>query len=165
MVDMKLSILWASAKRAGMLLVCVWVASGCGQATRQTGQFEPYVASFEQDAARLNQTIEVNYIVIQFGPLAPMTLGLCNLGADVPTITVNQPAWATLSETQRQIVIYHELGHCVLKKGHDDDSYNVRGDRIKLTVMNSHPLELVDYTSFRDEYLQELFNLSSGNSL
>lgn len=137
----------------------------CGQAVRNTGSFESYVEAFEKDAATLNRGLTVNYIEIKFGELNDGTLALCSLGVGTPLITVNQSLWGNLDETQRQLVIYHELGHCVLKKGHANQEIRIPGQRIKLSIMNQHPLDLTDYLKFRKDYLNELFNSSAGRSI
>jgi len=137
----------------------------CGQAMRNTGLFEVYVEAFEKDAATLNRRLTINSIEIKFGELNDKTLALCSLGVGTPLITVSQRLWNGLDETQRQLVIYHELGHCVLKKAHSNQELRLPGQRMKLSIMNQHPLDLTDYPQFRKDYLNELFNNSSGVSI
>jgi hypothetical protein len=135
----------------------------CGKPVRNLGQFEPYVEAFEKASSSANHSVVVNFLEMKFGPLPSETLALCTLGVDVPLITVNQSLWQTLTEAQRQLVIFHELGHCVLKRAHQN--IQGTGGRLKQSIMDAHPLDLTDYTTYRTDYLAELFNPSSGTSL
>ena len=140
----------------------IFLLFACGQLVRKTGPFEPYVKSFEKDAATVHKAVSVNFIEMKFGELPAETLALCSLGMGVPLITVNENLWAGLNEIQRQLVIYHELGHCVLKKNHENEDLKIAGARMKLSIMNQHPLDLLDYSNFREEYLAELFKSPGG---
>lgn len=145
--------------------VLILVFSGCGRAVRNTGAFEAQVQRFEADAAQFGNPVSINNIQIKFGNLSDSTLGLCTLGLDSPIITIDEKKWTNLNETQKELVFYHELGHCVLKKAHNDARLNNPGGRLMESIMNSHPLDLVDYVQFRSDYLTQLFDPSSGKGL
>lgn len=37
-----------------------------------------------------------------------------------PVITINKKAWITMTDSQREQLMFHELGHCVLNRDHCD---------------------------------------------
>ena len=135
---------------------------GCGRFVRNTGQFENIVRAFEADSALTKYPVYVNFIEIKFASLSSRTLAVCNLGMDVPTISVNQALWGNLTDDQKKLVLYHELGHCVLKKGHENQVGPSSSRRKMLSIMDAHPLDLTDFEQYKLEYLEELFNPRDG---
>lgn len=98
--------------------------TGCGR--RDVGDFGQYVETFEQAYGQ-----PVNNIVIEWGDLSsreateiPAGEGhveaVCHHGVMVttPTITVDENRFSKLSAAGKEMVILHELGHCVLNLGH-----------------------------------------------
>lgn len=53
---------------------------------------------------------------IQFGQTDPGIGGFCNF--DHNTITVNPEEWALRDDRQKEHLIFHELGHCLLNRPH-----------------------------------------------
>jgi SprT-like family len=53
-------------------------------------------------------------------------------------IQISRQVWFNQSEEQREQLVYHELGHCVLNKGHDD------------TTMGECPNSIMRSISFND---------------
>jgi hypothetical protein len=83
-----------------------------------------------------------------------------NYGKNNPLnyIKINKKFWETASEVQRRILIFHELGHCVLDRRHDDNL-------IQLGIYVNAPKSLMysipfGYESvffeYRDYYYKEL---------
>lgn len=68
-------------------------------------------------------------------------------------ILINKEAWNDFSDTKREILIFHELGHCSLDRSHDDSLHNNH----KTSVMHSILLDENIYNSYYDEYIIELF--------
>lgn len=142
-----------------------FAASGCSgnitapppAQTLSVGSFAPYVARFEQDSAKYSDSpVQVTNLIIQFGPMATSTeRGLCTItGDETPVITVDEDFWNSIDEADRTSLIYHELGHCVLRRIHNP---TVANDGIPESVM--YPYTLTD-SVFEDNeanYLTELF--------
>jgi len=103
-----------------VILVSLVLLSGCGKATIDP-TFEPYIQSFE---AAGNVKIEAP-IDMHFGSIPPQsanveTDGLCESGLGVPKITIDADKWATYSESARTLLVWHELGHCILGRAHNN---------------------------------------------
>jgi hypothetical protein len=119
------------------------------------GPFDSYAKAFLQNALEQGRTIEVQDLVMKFGATSSaQEQGYCIIQNDEPpTIVINETGWNSLSETSKTILIHHEMGHCVLGRSHYDAS---NGNR-PASIMNTYALPSGFYTSFRTEYLRELF--------
>lgn len=71
-------------------------------------------------------------------------------------VVVDQSFWISASALQREMVVFHELGHCVLNRPHLDDA---RTDGSCVSMMQSGlSLCKMSYTNLtRSAYLDELF--------
>lgn len=136
-----------------ILLLCA--ASACGQKKLEIGEFAGYVAKFENISSTVGAPVKVDDLVISFGPLPdPRQEGLCELGDGTPTITLRESSWRTMSEDLREALIYHELGHCVLKRVHDD---RITRDNKPISLMNHVVVAPKDYVPNKPYYQSELF--------
>lgn len=106
-------------------LLFIFILIGCGQNTSQfsISGFESYYGTF---VGKTNTSS--NNIIIQLGDLSnydPSSglyyIGLCSYGQN-PTVTIDQGYWSTASEIDRQELIDHELGHCILGRQHRNDT-------------------------------------------
>ncbi len=110
--------------------------------------FVSYVAQFETDAAANGRpTARVN-IAIQFVPLTG-ELGHCRNGA----ISIDPTSWQAIGDSGRQMLIYHELGHCFLGRAHLPDVRNGR----PVSIMISGMPNTDQFVTWKAEYIQELF--------
>lgn len=60
-------------------------------------------------------------LVVQIASLKTVgssTIGLCESGGGLRRVTFDTTFWNSTSETQREILVHHELGHCVLGRPH-----------------------------------------------
>ena len=156
-------------KTIGGLLASLVLSSGCGKSlhlpTRDTGQFEEYVKRFETYATEHNKSIAITDIKIQFGELNPSEYGRCIFTfGNTPQIVISEKRWdLELDEDRREALIFHELGHCILKRPHDDQvqSY-VQLENVKLSIpgslMCTYLLGSDIYKENKNYYMKELFN-------
>lgn len=70
-------------------------------------------------------------------------------------VRVNSVMWDSLTTTDQELVIFHELGHCILHRGHDE-SLHSSGFRPN-SVMNPTLLGELYYKLYYSEYMHELF--------
>lgn len=119
------------------------------------GVFKPYVSLFEEQAHKYGVDIDLKYIVIRFNHLQSkdpklVLLATCYLSNGfTPSIDVNPETWDMLSLVQRQILMFHELGHCILHKGHRID---------KLSIMNPTLIDPVLFSMKERELMLDLFD-------
>lgn len=145
------------------LLVFALVFSACGKAPAESsapvlslGSYSDYVTRFENASKAAGKPVTVTNLVIQEGKMeSPYENGACTVTeGQPPTITIKASAWALLTEPEREELIFHELGHCVLGRVHNS-TMDGSGDPVSL--MNPYPIGPVTYSSHRADYLVELF--------
>lgn len=76
---------------------------------------EPFISLASDFMAR--SSLPPQDFSIVFSELEGELLDTCSKG-DLPRVSIDRKAWDTLSPTRRKILIYHELGHCLLNKHH-----------------------------------------------
>lgn len=114
--------------------------------------FSEYVQSFE---LHFNKKVKVP---INFNKLNPQYAGVCYVYSNgYREIEISKTSWDSMNHEQREQVIYHELGHCVLNKGHDD---TMLVDSCPKSIMRSVAFsrsEIDDcYVPDFDRYIKEL---------
>jgi hypothetical protein len=98
--------------------------------------------------------VVVEDLIVKFGPLDSSKLGLCTRGRGTPTITINEASWKALDEEEKEILLFHEMGHCILELTHNNAQ---AGDRKWASLMLQWPQRISDYGSRKEGYLKELF--------
>ena len=120
----------------------------------------PQFKAFEDEAAKRGLSISLNQLNLHAAitEIAEQNvLGQCQYSRLNPrAVTIDKSFWKSSSALYREFVVFHELGHCVLNLGHNEDKDN-RGRC--LSMMRSGLSGCVDaYNAVnRDYYLNELF--------
>lgn len=136
------------------------------QSTSQTeNELAYYFELFEIEAAKRNLPINLD----AYG----LTASISNIHADnvVGTcsysmhsgreITIDEEFWSSAGSTDREMVVFHELGHCVLAQGHREftDSNN---NCLSIMASGTQGCRLLYNSINRDYYLDELFLFDSN---
>lgn len=53
-------------------------------------------------------------------------------------IEIDKTAFKSYDYYGREEVVFHELGHCVLNRNHDDSEITIRGEKIPTSIMYPH---------------------------
>ena len=83
-----------------------------------TPELRPFYIAFEEEAASRGIDIdlteeEVTGNIVQLGNMG--VLGVCVRSDEAPNrVAVDQEAWSVASQAFRELIVFHELGHCVL---------------------------------------------------
>ena len=165
-----------------VMLFCVSAMAalvGCAP-SRHSGvdpTFQPYLDEFTRDMVVYNAKGAVD-VGIQFGDISAVAQvpngeykAFC--GAGTGQVTVDRVIWAQMSELDRKMTIYHELGHCVLRRGEHNNTEkpSMFGARspIPVSIMNHIPPVSSDMSAaiegpsvYEKELLAELFSIN-GN--
>lgn len=92
--------------------------------------------------------------------LASNVLGVCYINQN--KIFLNPNFWFSPNTTnsKRELVLFHELGHCSLQRLHEDgEIYTIdTGMLIEQSIMNSYAIEHVQYEKNHNYYINELFD-------
>src|SRR5574343_538100 len=81
-------------------------------------QFKPHVERFKVLSKSYDIELNTSLIVVKFGFLKDGVAGNCAFGK---IITVNTSYWDYMSDDEREILLFHELGHCLLQKRHVEE--------------------------------------------
>jgi hypothetical protein len=92
-------------------------------------EMEPYVQSFIDDGAAQGVDVLPSFthrppLTIQVSSLSSYgssVIGLCETSGSMRRVTFSPTFWSSVDETQRMLVVHHELGHCILYREHRTD--------------------------------------------
>lgn len=140
--------------RHSLLLILVSITA-CGKERRPTIQFgrivppevETYVVSFENHYGKKLDNIRFDFVDLQ-----RPTLARCWM--DEHAIELDKDYWDNAVETTRELLIFHELGHCELRREHMNERHS---DHRPVSIMNSILIWYVDYLAHKQTYIDELF--------
>jgi hypothetical protein len=130
--------------------------SGCSSTSTNVDKSEypnadvraiPYIKTFERLYGR-----SIKYIDIKFTDLPGAAGGVCNMLSK--KIRIDEPSWKRKTKYQKEEVIFHELGHCVLGLGHD---YYQETSRCPRSVMFWRASYRGCYKRYRNYYRKEIF--------
>lgn len=131
--------------RIALLLVVLWL-TGCGRSIFDPTFFDEYVKLFERESITYRNPQSVTNLRIQFSTeLEDKIVGQCQY-LETPLILVNVRWWEKLTPDEKEILLFHEMGHCILNLPHDDTHPS---------IMNS--MLLLGYRGIRTQLLTEYF--------
>jgi hypothetical protein len=122
-----------------------------------------YFASFEREAAYRNLDFDLAALGIT-GVIDNIeedgVAGTCQYGQHIAHVTVDQYYWNNVGTATKEYLVFHELGHCVLGRGHTEDAF---ANGICKSIMSSGLGTCHDAynVSNRNYYIDELFSLSN----
>ena len=120
----------------------------------------PYFERFEHEAANRGISIDIDALGIKgsISELHPGSVaGQCSYQSFAPNqLTIDAGFWNSASGIWKEFVIFHELGHCVLLRDHEE-RFHLDGTCV--SIMRSGTGNCIDNyaPSTRSSYLDELF--------
>ena len=127
--------------------------------------FNELANRFEAEGkAYLNQpSFSIGDIPINFGDTEGTAVGVCfKYSNGQREIIIDQQRWETLPSI-REPLIYHELGHCRLNRGHDNSVTEDGFGNGKLSILNEILISGSQYETYRDAYVKELFTTDKAD--
>jgi hypothetical protein len=121
---------------------------------------QEYFDRFAVEAGLRNVLIDYEEMMIS-GDIriitSPNVIGQCGHTEREPNVViVDMFYWESADDMEREFLIFHELGHCALKRGHIDDS-DSEGDCVSIMTSGTG-LCHINYTpDTREALLDELF--------
>lgn len=120
-----------------------------------------YIEVFEREAERRGMEINVEALDVTAHVMniqESNVLGQCyTYSDDSRQIIIDQDSWEELDELEKEFLIMHELGHCVLNRGHADDRDN-NNECISIMQSGTTNCRYRYDQNNREELLDELFN-------
>jgi hypothetical protein len=120
-----------------------------------------YVNAFIQNASAQgvnvlpymkNPTLQVR--VASLSTVSSSTIGLCEFSGSLRRVTLDSAFWNSSSETYREILMHHELGHCVLERYHTSTRLS---SGQYASIMTPYILNSSVYAANKPYYVQELY--------
>lgn len=121
---------------------------------------QPYFDRFINEAG--NRGIDVAYATSQVearvGEITqPNVIGQCSWDqTHQHSIVVDQDYWRGANDLQREFLIFHELGHCVLGRDHVDNS-DAQGNCVSMMSSGTGNCRVLYTNTNRKKLLDELF--------
>ncbi|MDX1906930.1 MAG: hypothetical protein SF053_07825 [Bacteroidia bacterium] len=125
---------------------------------------EPYIELFEEEAAKRGQTLTIDNLKVEFATdlLGGDAAGLCTFASassPTPHIRLDTTSFNWQNNLyHREILVLHELGHCILNRQHRDD-FLPNGNIASIMRATGEQVYGGSLNAFkRDYYLDELFD-------
>jgi len=119
-----------------------------------------YFEEFEEEAERRDLTYDLTRFNL-IGTIENIShegvAGTCSYGARSPRhVTIDLPFWQGAGFYSREMVVFHELGHCILNRDHSEDT---TGNGFCASIMRSGTgnCQTLYNAQNRNYYLDELF--------
>ncbi len=114
--------------------------------------FDPYIERFE---SYYNSPVKST---INFGTkFEGKVIGVCYY--PFRKIEINKLYWDKASDTEKEMLIFHELGHCELHRDHNKSFIlDNNNNEIPESLMYPKMFNPNIYLNYRDYYIMELFN-------
>jgi len=121
--------------------------------------FDEYVDDFEDDWGLDVTDLVMEFETIEQDPETTTTrLGVCYTRHNTtPRVIIGPETWVNMDETRRKLLIYHELGHCVLFRKHIEGT--------NTSIMNPILLSSAVFKKNEDYFINELFDETKYSSL
>lgn len=144
-------------------LAVVFVGCGTVQSThdpkvyRVDAEFTPYMDTFKTEAMNRYVVIFIPYLIMIFGDTSHLgsdVVGYCAMMRTTPRIVIQREFWDQATPQEKENLIFHELGHCVLDRDH---TQTFLPDGRPESLMYDYLLDSGMYQLHRAYYLDELF--------
>lgn len=151
-------------KLSPFMLLLIFVLSSCSKDKIKPGYIEPdfqeYVDRFVEEGARLGVEVDVRELTVEFGNPANNFCGQAPnfYSDDPPYVIIDNSCWARYEDLERELLMFHELGHAILKRPH----LNRRmPNGVYASIMTNHQSLTHLYNEFflakKPYYMEELF--------
>ena len=130
------------------------ILCSCGKKGTVDPAFQEYVQDFE-----INIGVKVTGVDIYFKAQKAPILGVCISGGSIAKIEIDPEQWQKMGPYGKEHLIYHELGHCVLGRKHDDRLLAYNSGYIEGSIMNTYWFgDSWYYLKYRQQYKMGLKN-------
>ena len=131
----------------------------------------PYYQTFVTQGKIRGKSYDTNNLVMKFGAMpSASTLGYCTTEYSnnnnildpkertTPVVVIDEARWSRSSEVQRRELIYHELGHCLMKKDHETRTNGFAPESLMYPYSISYNYPAF-FAQWEVNYLDQLFGL------
>ncbi len=134
---------------------------GCEENPSQSNpEFDPFLNSFEEAAEERSVPLDLSEVTLFLTEdLESIIQGQCvQYASGKSEIRIKQEFWNNASYWEKELLVFHELGHCILARSHDDSVDSL--GHCKSIMRTSANLCHLEYgAENRDYWLDELFSI------
>ena len=135
---------------------------GCQKESVPT-EFQKYVDTFVSEAQKRGVNIDLNKYKIKIQFSSSPNVSECSRYGTERTISISQQNWERLDDLGKELLLFHELGHCQLSLDHTNCQLPDGSSKSMMCGINGHCSEAnYCFTIYggmkRDYYLDQLFN-------
>jgi len=145
-------------------LLIAFIFIGCGVGPKEPASgiyvydvkpaFQPYVDAFINNSIGRGE-VSIEHLTIEFGALGLDRLGECSIYVDRnPKIIINAKYWYEIDDNDKEVLLFHELGHCILRRKHNSDFTGFYPD----SIMYPHVIGKY-YKNNEEAYIDELYSV------
>lgn len=131
---------------------------GCGKSVKLNihPDFQHYFMKFSMHASNLGKELDLTELSVQFNDLPSNYCGMCTHSGvgSVKVVEIDHSCWDNQSDLTREELLFHEFGHCLLNRGHEN---GLRPDRTPISIMYPYLIGDTTYQKYYDDYIKELF--------
>lgn len=114
----------------------------------------PYILQFEKDYSMKLEKVSARLYDLEL--LGSNAAGICRYhyrDTSLNEIFIDRDRWRGAPDLYRKMLVYHELGHCILHRDHRNTKLE---DGCPSSLMNSRILNISCYYKHEEYYLREL---------
>ncbi len=120
---------------------------------------EPYHERFRTLGQTFGAVFVARSVSFSFRNFSGSTVGMCQFSSNGKNkVQLSTSDWKNGSDTFREMLMFHELGHCLLGRGHKNTKHSSGRPE---SIMNSSLFNQNTYLANRDQYLKELFTAAN----
>lgn len=138
------------------LILLALLLTGCGhhRVILIDPDIQPYYIRFLAEASKLDRDVKIDSLMItKVSSMPELEIGRCDEG-DIPAVFILESYWDLASIADKEQLVFHELGHCLLDRKH---LTGVLGSGIQISIMDILHFDRSTYVYYHDYYMRELF--------
>lgn len=128
-------------------------------------ELQVFVNAFYKESLIRSTGVQIppGSLLVCFGKTAPKA-GSCKPNSFPKVITIDSTFWKFLSYQEKEMLVYHELAHCVLNRPHNNEIFQFGECKSWMREYDSLcSINLVN-EAWREYYLNELFQVKSAST-
>jgi hypothetical protein len=114
----------------------------------------PFYDKFKRDRLKYTETETDEHVYFYFSDLKEQEFAFCDDFNNERVVHINETEWNKLIDAGKEMLLYHELGHCILGLEH----YDKMKDEHPVSLMHAYDMDFVWYIQNREYYVKELFS-------
>jgi hypothetical protein len=120
--------------------------------------FKTYVDRFASEGTSRGVNVDVSKLTVSYSDTLMYYCGWGDYKSKTVLISSRDDCWKNLSDLNKEILLFHEIGHAILGRSHDNSMLPNGDYKTMMFAGNQFDLYSEDSPERRKYYLDELFN-------